>query len=191
MEAYATMPTDQVVRGDGELLRQLVEKRQAAAEALEALAEGASDRTDIVFSIQALEMAIGNIVQLQNLTRREEHASTLEEQRELTSNVRCLARSWATRDDFQIRSSQGQTMLGYQRDLETHFGERGRPTDSQLTAICEGREIYMGPVEEEVDVPDTEEGTGPEGEGGTEEGDGGEDSGEDAGAAIDDLLGEE
>lgn len=190
VEEYSTMANNQVIRGDGELLQQLVEKRQAAAEAVESAEEGASDRDDLVFSVQAWELAIRLVVQLQNLARREQSADELAENRELTTNIRCEARTWASDDDPTVRQRAGQRMLGYARELETIFGDRGRPSDIQLTAICEGRDIYMGPVEEEVDVPETDEGTGPGSE--SESDDDDEESIEDeASSAVDDLLGGE
>ncbi len=190
VEEYSTMPRDQVIRGDGELLTQLVDTRQEAAEALQALSEGSSERSDLVFSVQALEMGIRLIIQLQNLSRRDEHSGTLEAQSELITNIRCTARRWAVGEDHTVSTRDGQRMLTYQRELETHFGEQGRPSDSQLTAIVEGREIYMGPVEEEIDVSHEDDGTGPGDESG-EESD--EEPGEDdeVGSAVDDLLGEE
>jgi len=192
MEEHSTMTMAQVVRGDGELLTRLVERRREAAEALQETAEGASGRDDLVFSIQAWEMAIRLVVQLQNLSRQEEHEAALQEQNELVSKIRCNAHNWAfgRNADHIVSSRQGQNMLTWQRELETHFGERGRPTDSQLTAICEGREIYMGVQEDEVDVDEGEAGTGPrsgDGEGDTE----GEEGSDEASSAVDDLLGEE
>lgn len=195
------MPVQRTIRRDGEILTALVEKRQAAAEALQEAGDQSSERGDIVVSIQAWEMAIRLIAQIQNLSRREEHASALEEQRELVSQIRCMARAWTDQRGHVIGTRDGQRMLQYQRQLEAEFGERGRPTDSQLTAIIEGREIYMGPVEEDIDVPEEDEGTGPseetptEGEDeaeGEEEGGSGESDGEseDSASAIDDLLGE-
>lgn len=190
VEEYSTMANNQVIRGDGELLQQLVEKRQAAAEAVEATEEGASERSDLVFSVQAWELAISLVVQLQNLARREENADELESNRELTTNVRCEARTWASDEDHTVGQRAGQRMLGFARELEEIFGARGRPSDIQLTAICEGRDIYMGPVEEEVDVPETDEGTGPGDQAEPDEEDE-ESVNEEASSAVDDLLGEE
>jgi hypothetical protein len=191
MEEYTTMSMAQMVRRDGELLTQLVERRRQAAEALQETADGASGRDDIVVSIQAWEMAIRLVVQLQNLSRREEHEAALQEQLELISNIRCAANNWAfgRNADHIVSARQGQKMLRWQRELETHFGERGRPTDSQLTAICEGREIYMGVQEDEVDVDEGEAGTGPRS--GDDEQAEGEESSDEASSAVDDLLGEE
>jgi hypothetical protein len=186
-ERYATMPRDQVVRSDGELLQGLVDKRRQTAEALQALPEGSSRRGETEFSIQAWEMAIRLIAQLQNISRDEEAADELAAQRELITNIRCMAKIWIDDDDHLVGSRDGQRMLGYQRDLEAAFGDRGRPTDSQLSAIIEGREIFMGPVEEEVDVPQEEEGTGPGAEPPAE---GGEEGTGASGSAVDDLLGE-
>lgn len=193
IEEYSTMTVQRAVRRDGEILTALVEKRQAAAEALQDVGDQSSEHADIVFSIQAWEMGIRLIAQLQNLSRREEHHEGLETQRELVSNIRCLARSWTDARGHVIGQRDGQRMLRYQRELETEFGERGRPTDTQLTSIIDGNEIYMGPVEEEIDVPEEEEGTGPGDETPTEEeeGDGDDESEEDdAASAIDDLLGD-
>jgi hypothetical protein len=208
LEEYSTMPVERVIRRDGELLRDLVAKRQAAAETLREAGDQSSQHGDLVLSIQAWEMAIRLVAQLQNLSRREEHANALTEHRELVSNIRCLARSWADQGGHIIGTRDGQRMLQYQRDLETDFGERGRPTDSQLTDIIEGREIYMGPVEEEIDVPEEDDGTGPqdaspagggeeETEGAEEEAGDGDDTGDgdegesgDSTSAIDELLGE-
>jgi hypothetical protein len=190
VEEYSTMANNQVIRGDGELLQQLVDKRRSAAEALEETTEGDSRRDDLVFSVQAWELAISLVVQLQNLSRREDHSEELATHRELTTNIRCEARSWALDDDDIVGQRAGQRLLGYARELEIHFGERGRPSDIQLSAISEGREIYMGPVEEEVDVPETDEGTGP---GSQDESDDGAESppADEASSAVDDLLGEE
>lgn len=187
LERYSTMPADQTIRRDGELLQQLVERRRAAAQELQALAEGSSERGDLEFSIQAWEMAIRLIAQLQNLSRREGEASVLEEHRELATNIRCSATVWVEEEGHEVATRDGQRLLTYQRELEEHFGETGRPTDSQLSAIIEGREIYRGPVEEDVVVPEQDDGTGPEsGEGDEQESD---DEGESASSAVDELLG--
>lgn len=191
IEEYSTMPINQAIRQDGELLQELVERREAAAQALGELAEGSSEREDITFSVQAWELAISLVVQLQNLSRREEFHAELEETRELTSNIRCEARSWIDREGHEVRTSNGQEMLTYARQLEEVFGIRGRPSDSQLTAICEGREIYMGPVEEEVDVPATDEGTGPEDRAHEGADDEDESAQEEASSAVEELLGED
>lgn len=192
LERYSTMPSDGAIRQDGELLQQLVERRQQAAQALQALSEGSSDRGSLEFSIQAWEMAIRLTAQIQNLSRREGESSAVEENRELITNIRCVVVVWLEDEGHVVGTGDGQDLLAYQRELETHFSERGRPTDSQLSAIIEGREIYMGPVEEDIDVPDQDDGTGPQdGEG--EEGDAqeSEDDGESASSAVDDLLGSE
>lgn len=209
MEGYASMTAGQVVRRDGEILTKLVEHRRAAAQALTEAGEQSSSSADLQRSVQAWEMAMAVVVQLQNLSRREEHAATLAEHRDLTSRIRCLASSWADRPGHLVGSGDGMAMLRNQRELESIFGDQGRPTDSQLTAIAEGREIYMGPVEEEVDVPEADEGTGPSpagegGEGGApSEGAGEPEGGSDASGeapaepheaessvSVDDLLGE-
>jgi len=194
IEALSALDTAQVIRGDGQLLTRAVERRRQAAEALRALSEGSSDRSDTIWSVQAWEMAIRLITQLQNLSRSEEEAGALEEQRELITQIRCLAKKWVSDDDFIVSARSGQRMLEYQRQIEETFGNRGRPSDSELSAICEGEDIYMGPVEEEVDVPDTDTGTGPDGEiepeeseEPAEEEEGSED---DALSAVDELLGE-
>ena len=54
LERYSTMPSDEAIRSDGELLQQLVEKRQQAAQELQGLAEGSSERGSIEFSIHSL-----------------------------------------------------------------------------------------------------------------------------------------
>ncbi len=213
MEGYGAMAAGQVVRRDGEILTKLVEHRRAAAQALADAGEQSSAAADLQRSVQAWEMAMAIVVQLQNLARREEHAAALGEHRELTSKIRCLATAWSDRTGHVIGAGDGMTMLRYQRELEAIFGDQGRPTDSQLTAIAEGREIYMGPVEEEVDVPDAEEGTGPsaagEGASGGTPGEGGSEpagpaptgdapagdeapaeGGEGSSVSVDDLLGE-
>lgn len=190
LERYSTMPSDQTIRRDGELLQQLVERRRAAAQELQSLAEGSSERGDLEFSIQAWEMAIRLVAQLQNLSRREGEASSLEEHRELATNIRCAASVWLEEEGHVVATRDGQELLTYQRELEEHFGETGRPTDSQLSAIIEGREIYRGPVEEDVGVPEQDEGTGPEsgeGEGGDEQESDEEE--ETASSAVDELLG--
>ncbi len=186
------MPTSRALRRDGEILTALVEKHHAAAEALQEMGEGSSERNDLIFSIQAWEMAIALITQIQNLARREEYAEAMEEHSELIANIRCMARAWGDQRGYIVGTRDGQRMLRYQRELETEFGERGRPTDSQLTAIIEGREIYMGPVEEEIDVPEEDEGTGPDDETPTEGADeeDGEGEPDDVTDAVDDLLGE-
>jgi hypothetical protein len=205
LEGCSAMTSAQLVRRDGEVLTKLVQHRRVAAEALQRMGEQSSESSALHTSVQAWEMAMSLMVQLQNLTRREENAERLAAQRDLTSRIRCLAADWSGREGHIISAGEGMRMLGYQRELEEAFGERGRPTDSQLSAIAEGREIYMGPVEEDIGVPEVAEGTGPRAaqpdggpeagatpaEGGTPaagEGDAGtEDGGQ---SAVDDLLGE-
>ena len=210
LEGYGAMTTAQVVRRDGEILTSLVEKRRAAAQELQTAGDQSSRSGDLRRSVQAWEMAMSVVVQLQNLSRRDENAERLAENGELLSNIRCLATAWIDRDGHIVSAGEGMRMLGHQRDLEEVFGEQGRPTDTELSAIAEGREIYMGPTEEEIDVPEAAEGTGPseagsepseeggegaeggdaepEGEAGAE-GAGGE-AGDEGEPSIDDLLGE-
>jgi len=190
LEGYGTMTQGQVLRRDGEILTALVEHRRLTAEELQQAGEQSSRSGDLTRSIQAWEMAMAVVVQLQNLTRREEHATALTEHSDLTTKIRCLAGAWAGRDGHVVSAGDGIKMLRHQRELEEIFGDQGRPTDSQLSAIAEGREIYMGPVEEEVDVPDDAGGTGPSeagAEGGAEEG---AEEGEEGGEAGGDEGGE-
>lgn len=187
-ESYATMPRDQTVRRDGEILQKLVEHRRQAAEALEALPEGNSRRGSAEFSIQAWEMAIRMIAQVQNLSREESAAEELTARRELITNIRCLAAGWADQEEHEIGTRAGERMLGYQREMDTAFGDRGRPSDIQLSAIVEGREIFMGPTEEEEEIPEAETGEGPGAE--EQQGPAAEGASESTGA-VDDLLGEE
>ena len=188
-ESYGAMTDAQVVRRDGEILTALVERRQQAAQALQQTGEQSSRSGDIQRSIQAWEMAMSVIVQLQSLSRREEHASALAENRELTTKIRCLASIWSTREGYLVGAGEGTRMLGFQRELEAVFGNQGRPTDSQLSAIAEGRDIYMGPLEEEIDVPQPEAGTGPSETSPPEQEDTAEEA-SDTSSAVDDLLGE-
>jgi hypothetical protein len=187
-ESYATMPRDQTVRRDGEILQKLVEHRRAAAEALQALPEGSSRRGGAEFSIQAWEMGIRLIAQVQNLSRDESTAEELTTRRELITNIRCLAAGWADQEEHVIGTGAGERMLGYQREMDTAFGDRGRPSDIQLSAIVEGREIYMGPVEDEEEVPEAEAGQGP---GAEEQATPQNESSSESTGAVDDLLGED
>lgn len=187
-ESYATMARDQTVRRDGEILQKLVEHRRQAAEALQSMPEGSSRRGAAEFSIQAWEMGIRLIAQIQNLSRQESAAEELEARRELITNIRCLATSWGDQDEYEIAQRQGERMLGYQREMDGVFGDRGRPSDIQLSAIVEGREIYMGPVEEEEDVPEAEAGRGP---GADEPSTPEEEDAHGSTGAVDDLLGED
>jgi hypothetical protein len=157
MQQWATLSAEQTVAQDGRLLMRLVEKRQLTAHAQRDVGQQSSQAADLAFSVQAWELAIQVIAQLQNLSREASAAGALREQSELVRQIRCLAQAWVSRDGHIISTGAGQKMLDYRRQLEEHFGERGRPSDSQLSALCEGRGIYVGGPEETEEVPSTDE----------------------------------